>query len=104
MYVTVLTVTLKRSCSFDPYRPVPTNPADFSGTVFAAFQLVNEDFVKTVVYKMPKKSCDLDPIPTSVLYDCLDEIIPIVTSIISKSLSSGIAPQCFKHVIVKPLF
>ena len=52
---------------------------------------------------MPKKSCDLDPIPTSVLYDCLDEIIPIVISIINKSLSSGIVPQCFKHTLVKPL-
>ena len=52
---------------------------------------------------MPPKSCDLDPIPTSVLYDCLDEIIPIVTSIINKSLSSDIVPQCFKHALVKPL-
>ena len=52
---------------------------------------------------MPQKSCDLDPIPTSVLYDCLGEIIPIVTSIMNKSLSSGIVPQCFKHALVKPL-
>ena len=52
---------------------------------------------------MPQKSCDLDHIPTSVLYDCLDEIIPIVTSIINKSLSFGIVPQCFKHALVKSL-
>ena len=52
---------------------------------------------------MPKKSCDLDPIPISVLYDCLDEIIPTVTSIMNMSLSSGIVPQCFKHALVKPL-
>ena len=63
---------------FDPDRPLPTNPVEFSGTAFAEFQLVTEDFVKTIVQKMPKKFCDLDPIPTSVLYDCLDEIIPIV--------------------------
>ena len=89
--------------SFDPDRPIPTNPAEFSGTAFAEFQHVTEDFVKTVVQEMPKKSCDLDPIPTSDLYDCLDEIIPIVTSIMNKSLSSGIVPQCFKHALVKPL-
>ena len=52
---------------------------------------------------MSQKSWDLDPIPSSVLYDCLDEIIPIVTSIMNKSLSSGIVPQCFKHALVKPL-
>ena len=59
--------------------------------------------MKTVVPEMPKKSCDLDPIPASVLYDCLDKIIPIVTSIMNKSLSSGIVPRCFKHALVKPL-
>ena len=53
---------------------------------------------------MPQKSCDLDPMPTPVLYVCLDEIILIVTSIINKSLSSGIVPQYFKHAVVKPLF
>ena len=89
--------------SFDPDRPIPTNPVEFSGTAFAEFHLVTEGFVKTVVQEMPKKFCDLDPIPTSVLYDCLDEIIPIGTNIINKSLSSGIVPQCFKHALVKSL-
>ena len=89
--------------SFDPDRPIPTNSVEFSGTAFAEFQLATEDFVQTIVQEMPQKSCDLDPISTSVLCDCLDEIIPIVTSIMNKSLSSGIVPQCFKHALVKPL-
>ena len=55
---------------FDPDRPVPTNPVKFSGTVFAEFQFVTEDFVKSVVQEMSQKSCDLDPIPTPVLCDC----------------------------------
>ena len=83
--------------SFDPDRPIPTNPVAFSGTVFAEFQLVTEDFVKkkkNVLQEMLQKSCDLDPIPIPVLCDCLDEITPIVTSIINKSLSSGIVPRC----------
>ena len=66
--------------SFDPDRQIPTNPVEFSGTAFAEFQLVTEDFVNTVVQEIPQKSCDFDPIPTSVLNDCLDNIIPIVTS------------------------
>ena len=44
----------------------------------------------------------LTPYP-SVLYDCLDRIIPIVTSVINKSLSSGIVPQCFKHALFQTL-
>ena len=89
--------------SFDTDRSILTNPAEFSGTAFAEFQLVSEDFVKTVVQEMPQKSYDLDPIPTCVLYECLDVIIPIVASIMNKSLSSGIVPQCFKYALAKPL-
>ena len=62
--------------SFDPDRPIPTNPVEFSGTAFAEFQLVTEDFVKTVVQEMPKKSCDIDTIPTSVLHDIWTKLFP----------------------------
>ena len=41
--------------SFDPDRPIPTNPVEFSGTTFEEFQLVTEDFVKTIVQEMPQK-------------------------------------------------
>ena len=85
--------------SFDLDRPIPTNSVEFSGTAFAEFQFVTEGFVKTVVQEMPKKSCDLDPIPTSALYDCLDEIIPILTNITNTSLSSSIVPQCLNMLL-----
>ena len=54
--------------SFDPDRPIPTNPVEFSGTDFAELQLVNWKSVKTVVHEMPKKSCDLDPISICPLW------------------------------------
>ena len=87
--------------SFDPDRPIPTNPVEFTGTVFAEFQHVTEDFAKTVVQEMPQKSCDLDPIPTSVIYDCLDEIIPAVSYI---SLCHLVwYHSVFNHALVKRL-
>ena len=90
--------------SFVPDRPIPTYPVEFSGTVFAEFQLVAEDFVKIIVQEMSEKSCDLDPMPTSVLYIVCMKVFPLwPVSIINKSLSSDIVPQCFKHALVKPL-
>ena len=59
--------------------------------------------MKEVLQEIPKKSCDLDPIPTSILHDCLDEITPIVTDIVNKFLSCGVVLPCFKHALVKPL-
>ena len=35
--------------SFDPDRPIPTNSVELSGTAFAEFPLVTEDFVKKTV-------------------------------------------------------
>ena len=89
--------------SFDPGSQSPTDAVEFSGTLFTEFEPVSEECTKKVLQQMPKKSCDLDPIPASVFYDCLDEITPTITDIMNKSLSTGIVPQCFKHALVKPL-
>ena len=50
--------------SLDPDRPFPCDTVEFSGTPFAEFKLITNDCVKEVFQEMPKKSCDLDPIPT----------------------------------------
>ena len=51
---------------------------------------------------VPKEPCKLNSIPNPVLNDCLDEINPIVTKMINKSLLSGIVPQHLKHAPAKP--
>ena len=52
---------------------------------------------------MACKTCDLDPIPTSLLFDCSDEIVPALTHVVIQLLLSGTFPTVFKHAIVKPL-
>ena len=49
------------------------------------------------------KSCNLDPIPTELLYENLDVLLPTITNIINISLASGFVPPDFKTAIVKPL-
>ena len=48
------------------------------------------------------KNLSLDPMPTSLFVECLDEL-PAVTHIINSSLVSGVVPPEFKTAIVKPL-
>ena len=48
-------------------------------------------------------SCELDPIPSKLLIECLDSIIPSLTDLFSSSLASGIFPQCFKSALVTPI-
>ena len=64
---------------------------------------MSEGQVKEIIMKMPVTSCDLDPIPASLLLDCLDELVPIITKIMNISLTTGAVPQSFKHALVKPL-
>ena len=45
----------------------------------------------------------LDPVPTYLLHECLDDLIPTITAIINESLVSGTGPPPFKQAIVLPL-
>ena len=48
------------------------------------------------------KSSDLDPIPTSLVKDCIDILITPITSIIKLSLTEGSFPSHFKSAQVSP--
>ena len=55
------------------------------------FSLVTEQQVKNIILKAPKKSCMPDPVPTYLVHECLDDMIPTITAIINESLTvSGI--------------
>ena len=75
----------------------------FCGPTLETFSLVTEQQVRNVILKAPKKSCMLDPVPTYLVHECLDDLIPTITAIISGSLVSGIVPPPFKQAIVLPL-
>ena len=48
-----------------------------------------------------KKTCSLDPLPTSVLQPCFQSLAPAYNHIINMSLSQGKVPASLKQAIVK---
>ena len=48
-------------------------------------------------------TCVLDPIPASLLFECSDQLVPLLTAIVNQSLTTGIFPSCVKSAVVKPL-
>ena len=68
-----------------------------------SFRLTTHDDIRQLVSKAPTKSCGLDSIPTWLLKQCGDGIIPSMTSVINMLLESGVVPGCFKKVLVRPL-
>ena len=59
--------------------------------------------VKECILNSVPKSCELDPIHSKLLIECLDSILPSLTDLFNSSLASGIFPQCFKSALVTPI-
>ena len=69
----------------------------------AAFTHATVEEVRKIIMSSPNKSCDLDPLHTTLLKACLDSLVNPITNIINTSLCSGMLPDDFKQVQVSPL-
>ena len=78
------------------------NP-EFTGESLECFQCVSEDEVRKIIHSSPTKSCALDPIPTWLLKQCEDQLIPVLTLIINTSLSTAEFSDELKKAFVTPL-
>ena len=70
---------------------------------FNSFRNLTEEEVRKIIAKSASKSCELDPLPTTLLKLFIDEVCPIITSIVNKSLSTAEMPTIFKKAIIRPL-
>lgn len=75
----------------------------YRGNLLEAFVPVTEESVRSILKNTVPKSCELDPIPTHLLYDNLDILLPTITKLINESLASGTVPEELKTAVVKPL-
>ena len=67
-----------------------------------SFSTLTEEELCKVIKEMADKSCDLDPIPTWLLKQCLPELKGLILFIINKSLEQGHFPESLKSAAVKP--
>ena len=67
------------------------------------FSSLSQEEVHDLVRASSKKSCGLDPIPTKLLLDCLDVLLPTITKMINYSLENGDFPSAWKNALVLPL-
>ena len=71
--------------------------------MFLSFQPLSEDDVRKLIKQSPNKQCSSDPIPTWLLKECLDSLLPVLTLLVNKSLQIGYFPEEWKNAAVKPL-
>ena len=59
--------------------------------------------MRELIEGFPKNSCTLDPMPTSLVINCIDVLLPVITRIINLSLESGSFASNWKSALVNPL-
>ena len=78
------------------------NPPD-TEMVLQNLTYVTDDEVHCLVLSAPCKLSDLDPVPTTLVKDCIDILVIPIASIVNLSLSEGCFPSHFKSALVSPL-
>ena len=79
--------------------PLDKNPCP---STFSMFEIINEEDIIEIVNSMNNSTCQLDPMPTSILKPMVKVLVPVLCYIVNKSLQSGQFPSLLKHALVKP--
>ena len=80
------------------YKPEPTNIQKLD-----TFKKPSTEDVRKLINKMKMKSCELDVLPTHILKEMLDYLLPTIIKIINMSLTQGIFIDKWKNALDRPL-
>ena len=69
---------------------------------FTSFKSLTQDQVRMLIDKAPKKSCQLDPVPTSIVVQSLDILLPVITKLVNLSFETGQFAGTWKEALVLP--
>ena len=59
--------------------------------------------IRNIIKLSPEKSCELDPLPTWLLKECIAELVPAITDIVNISLRDSLMPISLKTALIRPL-
>jgi hypothetical protein len=71
--------------------------------VLSSFENTTECEVKKIIMNTASKSYSTDPIPTTLLKDCIETLVPIITKIVNLSFCTGSLPEHLKEAVILPL-
>ena len=69
---------------------------------FTSFKSLTQDQVRMLIDKAPKKSCQLDPVPTSIFVQSLDIFLPVINKLLNLSFETGRFAGTWKEALVLP--
>jgi hypothetical protein len=66
------------------------------------FREISEEELVAIVKSMSSKHCDLDPLPTWVVKECIRDLAPVLTSMVNHSLQQSTVAESLQKAIVFP--
>ena len=72
-------------------------------TGMGSFNIYSADEVYRIIMKSPSKSCSQDPIPTFLVKECIDVLLPFLTEMCNASLREGHLPISQRHAVITPI-
>ena len=60
----------------------------------------SEHDIAKIIHRSPNKSCEDDPIPTMLLKNILQSVLPVLTALVNGSMQTGVFPDDLKQVLV----
>ena len=70
---------------------------------FTQFKKLSVEDIIKLIRQSPSKSCEPDPVPTTILKEGTPSIAPLVALIVNESMQTGVLPQDLKEALVKPM-
>ncbi|KAL7875959.1 hypothetical protein AOLI_G00109220, partial [Acnodon oligacanthus] len=91
-------------CQSFPSVPTPsTRPPLLTLNPLNCFSSLSTDAVLQLIKSSNPTTCPLDPIPSALFQSISKDLLPFITFLINKSLSSGEVPSAFKTTSVLPI-
>ena len=77
--------------NFDTFGPQSATSIGEQNSVpkMTDFKLLSQEEIEKYIMKSPSTTCALDLLPTDILKRCLVELLPVITLLINRSLSTG---------------
>ena len=96
-------ILVKKKVFIDSAECVTVEVLTTSSTKFSTFTEMKLDDIREQAATLLSKSCVLDPLPSSIIKQCTDLLLSIITNIVSISLREGCMPTCLKSAVLSPL-
>lgn len=90
---------MAQDLSTDPFLNCTLSPTP----KFSKFTALSELEVRKLIEGNARKSCSFDPMPASLVFSCIDVLLPVITKMINLSLVDGVFADVWKCALVKPL-